>query len=114
MSLIEPGAVATPIWQKGKTAGTELARQVSPEGQAFYARAVTAIQRAAAHSARHAIPPEAVAQAVAQALTAHRPRTRYLVGRDARIQALLAQWIPDRVRDRLITELLRLSAWKES
>ena len=108
VSLIEPGAVATPIWEKSMAAGEELARQVSPEDNALYAGTIAAVQKAASHSAQRAIPAEVVAQAVAHALTAPQPKTRYLVGRDAKIRALLARWVPDRVRDRLIAKALRL------
>jgi hypothetical protein len=58
------------------------------------------------------IPPERVAEVVTHALTAHRPKTRYLVGRDARMLRLLARVVPDRMRDRLIMRGLRLSREK--
>jgi NAD(P)-dependent dehydrogenase (short-subunit alcohol dehydrogenase family) len=48
-------------------------------------------------------PPEAVAEAVEHALTAEKPRTRYLVGRDAKLRARV-QLLPDRVRDRVIVK----------
>jgi hypothetical protein len=54
------------------------------------------------------IAPEAVAQAVAHALESPRPKTRYLVGRDARLSALLKRWLPDRIFDRLVVAQLGL------
>jgi hypothetical protein len=56
----------------------------------------------AAWSAEHGLPPAAVAAVIATALTARRPRTRYVVGRDARIQAAAARLLPDRVLDALV------------
>ena len=47
-----------------------------------------------------------VAEAIGIALTAKRPRARYLVGRDARLRAPLADILPDRVMDRLIARAL--------
>ena len=41
------------------------------------------------------------ARAVAHALSAKRPKTRYLIGRDARIQLILRKLLPDRVMDRI-------------
>ena len=41
-------------------------------------------------------PPEAVARIVATALTTPHPRTRYVIGRNARIQAALARALPGR------------------
>ena len=48
---------------------------------------------------RRATPPERVAEAVERALTASRPRTRYLVGTDAKVVARLARVLPDRAVD---------------
>jgi hypothetical protein len=46
-----------------------------------------------------------VAEVIESALTAERPRARYLVGRDARIRAGVER-LPARVRDRLYERLL--------
>jgi len=107
VAVIEPGAVATPIWDKGRAAGEALKQGTPPEGQRLYADAVAAVENAAARAARHAIPPDAVARAVAHALTSPRPKTRYLVGKDARIQSIVAL-LPDRLRDRLLALALGL------
>lgn len=48
-----------------------------------------------------------VAKVIGKALTVHRPRARYLVGRDARILATMAKILPDRVMDRLILRALK-------
>ena len=61
-----------------------------------------------AEAAARAIPPETVAKAVEHALTAARPKTRYLVGRDAKVRALMIKLLPDRWSDRLMTRILNL------
>jgi hypothetical protein len=48
------------------------------------------------------VPPEKVAEAIGHALTAKRPKTRYLVGNDARMTLLMRRLVPDRIRDRLV------------
>jgi hypothetical protein len=58
----------------------------------------------AARAARDGLRPEAVAEVIAKALTTGHPRPRYLVGRDARIAALLT-YLPDRLRERLLTRI---------
>ncbi|HET7874327.1 MAG TPA: SDR family oxidoreductase [Methylomirabilota bacterium] len=108
VAIVEPGAVATPLWQRGTSAAEVMYAGVPEEKRALYATARERVLKAARHAERNAIPPEAVARAVAHALTAKKPRTRYLVGRDARIQALLARWIPDRIRDGIIRKFMRL------
>ena len=107
VALIEPGAVATPIWEKSRVAGLALRQAWTPDADRLYADALSAVERAALRSAQQAISPDAVVRAVAHALTAPRPKTRYLVGTAARIQAIVAL-LPDRLRDRLLTRALRL------
>ena len=107
VALIEPGAVATPIWEKSQAAGLVLRQAWTPAAAGLYADALSAVERAALRSATQAISPDAVVRAVAHALTAPRPKTRYLVGMTARIQAIIAL-LPDRLRDRLLTRALGL------
>lgn len=102
VALIEPGPVATPIWDKGRKAGAALRERVAPAAHALYADAIAALERGAARADREAVPPEEVARAVEHALTAPRPKTRYLIGKTTRAQALIAR-LPDRLRDRLLT-----------
>jgi NAD(P)-dependent dehydrogenase (short-subunit alcohol dehydrogenase family) len=108
VSLVEPGAIATAIWERSRVAADEMAQELSAEARGLYAPAVAAVRAAADRASRAAIPADAVARAVEHALTAARPRTRYLVGRDARIRAALAWLLPDRVRDALIARALGL------
>ena len=107
VALIEPGAVATPIWEKSQAAGLALRQAWTPDAAGLYADALSAVERAALRSANQAISPDAVVRAVAHALTATRPKTRYLVGTAARIQAIVAL-LPDRLRDRFLTRALGL------
>ena len=53
-------------------------------------------------TAREAGSVESVVDAVIHALTAGRPRTRYVVGRSARITAILKRFLPDRRFDAVI------------
>lgn len=108
VSIIEPGAIATPIWQKSAREGERLRAAMPPEAMRLYAQALEALRKGAARSERDAIPPDAVVAAVLHALTAPRPRTRYVIGRRAKVQAAVARWLPDRARDRLLTRVLRL------
>ncbi|HKP17609.1 MAG TPA: SDR family oxidoreductase [Gaiellaceae bacterium] len=98
VALIEPGTIATAIWTKPQP----LADVVSER----YRARVEAFRRVAAARAAKAVPAEEVARAVEHALTAARPKTRYVVGRDARLRARLEQ-LPDRLRDRVLAALLR-------
>jgi hypothetical protein len=71
-----------------------------------YGGVIAAVRREAERLSREGLPPEAVAETVGRALTARRPRTRYVVGREARMQARLARILPDRAFDALIARRL--------
>jgi NAD(P)-dependent dehydrogenase (short-subunit alcohol dehydrogenase family) len=108
VSLIEPGAIATPFWKKSNdTAG---ALQSTPEHAAWslYAEQLDGMRSVVADVERHAISATAVARAVVHALTARRPKPRYLVGIDARVHACLAAMLPQRAQDALHKWLFKL------
>jgi len=107
VSIIEPGAIATPIWEKSAKEAGELEAAIGEEAKALYGEAVIQIREAIAQAAERAIPPEAVVRAVYHALTASHPRTRYLVGTDAKLRAWMVKWIPDRIQDRLLAWFLK-------
>ena len=107
VSIVEPGAIATPIWEKSDKAAGDIEASAGEEAKALYDEAVIRIREAVAQSAHRAISPDAVVRAVHHALTAARPKTRYLVGADATLRAWMVKWLPDRVQDRLLTWMLQ-------
>jgi NAD(P)-dependent dehydrogenase (short-subunit alcohol dehydrogenase family) len=105
---VEPGGIATPIWDKSNADARDVLAGMSAEARQRYARAIELAGRFAAAQARHGLPPSEVAEVVARALTATRPRTRYVIGRPAKVQAVLARVLPDRAFDALLARTLRL------
>ena len=101
VAIIQPGRIATPIWEKSLTAADELAARLDPAAQDYYGSAM-AFTRQRIAQRRGGTPVERVAEVTAHALTSPRPKIRYLVGRDARIGALLAWLLPNRWTDNLI------------
>jgi NAD(P)-dependent dehydrogenase (short-subunit alcohol dehydrogenase family) len=101
VSVIEPGQIRTPIWEKGLSQFEAIESRVPEEGQARYAGRLRVFRWILERAPRHAKPPGAVADAVLHALAARRPRTRYLIGRDARVRLWLARLLPDRMMDAL-------------
>jgi NAD(P)-dependent dehydrogenase (short-subunit alcohol dehydrogenase family) len=106
VSLIEPGGVKTPIWDKGVRAGAELLRNAPPEVMTLYGAAVEIATKMAIHENETGVEPIEVARAVEHALLSPRPRTRYPVGRQAKLLIPLSRILPDRLKDEL---LLRVS-----
>jgi NAD(P)-dependent dehydrogenase (short-subunit alcohol dehydrogenase family) len=106
VSVIEAGAVATPIWQKTLREADELSRQAAPDRYALYGELMQAVRQEVAESARRAVPVAAVVQAVEHAMTARKPKTRYLVGRDSWLYLAL-NLLPDRWRDLAVLSRIR-------
>jgi len=106
--VIDPGAIKTAIFEKPGPYGDEALTRIPEEGKRLYAAMGRAVLDAFAKMERSAIPPERVAKAIEHALTAAPPKTRYLVGIDARVQALMAWLLPDRARDAVLGRLMGL------
>ena len=66
---------------------------------------VAAIRRVSKSLGERGIPPEKVASKIEHALSARRPRARYLVGLDAKIQARAKPLIPTRAFDRIVARV---------
>ncbi len=103
--IVEPGAIATPIWEKSMSAARTMVAEMPPQAKELYKPALRMVTNAAQSSARNAVPTDHVVHAVEHALTAAKPRTRYIVGKDARMQRLIAH-LPDRLRDWIVHKYL--------
>ena len=106
VSLIQPGAVKTPIWDKGLRAGADLLKNAPPQVRTLYGAAVDIATKTAIHENETGVDPIQVARAVEHALLSPHPRTRYPVGRQAKLLIPLSRLLPDRLKDEL---LLRVS-----
>ena len=102
VSVVEPGAIKTAIWDKGRREADRLERVLPDEAKTRYARHIAAIRKGIEMQDRQGASPDTVAAAVEHALFSRRPKTRYLVGTDARVQSLLVRWLPDRPREAFI------------
>jgi NAD(P)-dependent dehydrogenase (short-subunit alcohol dehydrogenase family) len=107
VAIVEPGSVATPFWDKGHAEAPKARAAMGPELLGLYGPELDELEAASRKTAARGVAPERVADAVVHALTATRPKTRYLVGMDAKVQAQLRKLVPDRVLDRLIARELR-------
>lgn len=97
--VIEPGSIATPIWERGLEEVDTLSARAGEDHVGLYGKAIEAYREVARKTGARGIPPERVAAKIEHALSARRPRTRYLVGADARGQAFLVRLLPDRLVD---------------
>jgi NAD(P)-dependent dehydrogenase (short-subunit alcohol dehydrogenase family) len=104
VSILEPASVKTAIWRKGAAQADVMRAGISHDRDELYAARIERF-RAVALKRGPGIDPDVVARAVEHALTAPRPRARYLIGRDAHIRAWIER-LPTRLRDRVLTKAL--------
>ncbi|MCC5667580.1 SDR family NAD(P)-dependent oxidoreductase [Nostoc sp. CHAB 5784] len=102
VSIIEPGSIATPIWEKSLSQSEIAQHDLSQTAQNLYGQAMNIVREKMQIIASRGISADIVAQAVVHALTAKQPKTRYLVGLDAKIGAVLKHILPDKLHDRVI------------
>jgi NAD(P)-dependent dehydrogenase (short-subunit alcohol dehydrogenase family) len=102
VSVVEPGAIKTAIWDKGRETADRLDRELSDDALRLYGPHIEAIRKGIEMQDTQGIGPEKVAHAVGHALLSKRPRTRYVVGTDARMQSAMVRLLPDRPREAII------------
>lgn len=103
---VEPGAVATPIWERGLATAERIMADMPDEVRERYGALIDSVRARAERSAREGIDPADVASVIARALTVRRPRARYAVGRDAQVGVVLSRLLPDRLLDAVTARLV--------
>lgn len=104
--LVEPGQTDTDMWRTADTMAEETEAAMDPQHRRLYADHIAGLKKRIPVAQRMAVPTDRVTDVVLEALTAARPRARYVVGAMNRAQLALVQALPTRARDRL----LRLAA----
>ncbi len=105
VAIVEPGSIDTPIWERGERTADELA---TPEREALYGEVVERYRKVIKDTAERGIPAEKVAEVIEHALTARRPRSRYLVGLEAKMGARARLLLPTPVFDRIVRRQMNL------
>jgi NAD(P)-dependent dehydrogenase (short-subunit alcohol dehydrogenase family) len=105
VSVVEPGTIRTPIWTKSAEVADALANGAPAELAELYGRRIAAFREVARRRGARGASVDGVARAVEEALTMDRPRTRKLVGRDAKVRSGV-ELLPDRLRDRVYERVL--------
>ncbi len=107
VSLFEFAAVKTPIWEKGRNAKDRIVAQMPPEAMQRYGKFIDAIVAQTRREETEGMDASVVANAVFAALTSAKPRERYVIGKQARIQAIAAM-LPPKTRDKLVRSAMKL------
>jgi NAD(P)-dependent dehydrogenase (short-subunit alcohol dehydrogenase family) len=99
--IVAPGAVKTPIWSKGEEV------EVSAKGNSPYLPALEQIRKFAQYLSEIGLPPEKIAERIAEALTSAHPKVRYSITPDP-MRHLITGLLPKRTVDRIIAKRLGL------
>jgi NAD(P)-dependent dehydrogenase (short-subunit alcohol dehydrogenase family) len=103
--LVEPAMTDTDLWRKAPETLEAEAAEMSAEHRELYAEHLDGMRKTVPRMQKMAKPVDTVAAAIEKALTAARPRARYPVGTDVRVQAALSGVTPDRVKDAAFARL---------
>lgn len=107
VAIVEPGSIDTPIWERGQRKAEDVEAK-APKTNLLYGAALDKFRKVIEDTAERGIPPEKVAKAIAHALESPRPKSRYLVGLDAQVQARLQPLIPTALFDWIVARQLNL------
>lgn len=102
VSLVEPGAVGTAIWEKGSRTVDRVTELVGDAAMELYGPAIERLDGEIAKIATKAPGPDKVVAATAHALFDGRPRPRYAAGLDARFVAAGVRLLPERALNGLL------------
>lgn len=100
--IVQPAQTDTDLWRQADTDLDNAVETLSPHHRQLYAKHIEGFRRSIPRSQRMASPADGVAATIEKALTAPRPRARYVVGAGPRVQALIAKLTPTPVLDRML------------
>ena len=100
--IVAPGAVKTPIWAKAEEA------DFSPYQNSPYFQPLLKIRKLMLKLGVNGLPPERIAEVIADALTSTRPKVRYQITPDP-VRHLITAVLPKRAVDRITARLLGLT-----
>lgn len=108
VSIVEPGPIATPIWEKSFALADRLAKTVSSAAMELYEPDLTTVRKIIAKIAADAEPVDIVVRSVVHALTAPKPKTRYFLRFRNRILFRGFKVVPDVIRDWIVRRVMGL------
>ncbi len=108
VTAVEPGSIATAMWDRGREHADGAISRISAEVRDAYGSDLEAALEVATRAGERGSDPDKVARTVERALTARRPRARYVVGADARAMILAQAILPTRAFDRLMRRAMGL------
>lgn len=106
--LIEPAQTDTDMWRTADTMVTDIETAMSPQHRELYAKHVAGMKKFVPRARKMASPTAKVVAVVEEALTARKPRARYVVALVPKLQTVLVTNLPTALRDRLMAMMIGL------
>jgi NAD(P)-dependent dehydrogenase (short-subunit alcohol dehydrogenase family) len=103
--VVEPAQTDTDMWRKADDMVLELEEAVPAAQRALYAKHIAGMKKMIPLSRKMAVDPAKVVAVVEEALTARRPKARYVVGLGPKLQAALMTNVPAKVREFLLAKV---------
>jgi NAD(P)-dependent dehydrogenase (short-subunit alcohol dehydrogenase family) len=100
--LIEPAQTDTDMWREANSALDESVAALAPQHRELYAKHIEGWRKSIPRSQKMASSVDGVAEAIERALTAGRPRARYVVGLGPRLQGVMASVTPTPAMDAVL------------
>ena len=108
VAVIKPAAIKTPIWDKAIESKSELEKTLPQQAIALYGNAIDRMMTYSEEANQRGASVDVVSKAIFHALTAEKPKTRYILATNRLIFTLL-KLMPDRIRDRVILRRLGIT-----
>lgn len=100
--LVEPAQTDTDMWRTADQLLADTVAGLPPEQRELYKGHIEGQRRSIPRSQKMAAPAEGVAEVIEKALTAGRPRARYVVGAGPRVMGAAGRLLPPRVGDAVL------------
>jgi short-subunit dehydrogenase len=108
VSLIEPGVIQTPLWEKTYSETQSKLAEYSEEIHSLYGPTLRYMLDEKPFPPVKGLSVSHVSSVVLKVLNSDSPKSRYVVGNDAKLR-LLMNLLPDSWMDALLRKLLRLN-----
>lgn len=106
--IIRPASIHSPAADKLAVDTERVIAALPPEGRDRYEQSLRHFVQRMTEEENAGSPPEVVGETILHALSADHPATHYDVGKGSRILTLLAEWVPDKLRDQILLKKLGL------
>ena len=102
VSLLEPGPIQTPIWQKSLEAGAQMRATFSPEMDAVYGPYIQGVVDSVKMSEKSAVPVSHVTRKVLHAIHSKDPRPYYPIGKFMTLMRMMLAVVPTAMLDKML------------